>query len=165
MPWANLTESGGNRRPSVLQIKSLSVSRPLTADGFKRFNRVKKRFRNWSILLHPDRFVSRSADEALLIERVNDVYTILGETYQALTNAYHSAVHRYWLSKGQLRKALELDENGPIAQVRSIHKSPSVQSLLIDAVRLGDKIDGEKPMRLSSRSQRKSQTIVTSSIL
>ena len=97
---------------------------------------IKKRFRTWSSLIHPDRFASRPETEALLVDRINHVYAILGETYRSLTDPYRFAIHQYWLSRGQLRKAIDLDQSGAIGQMNLIHPNQGVRAQLIDVMRL-----------------------------
>lgn len=95
---------------------------------------LRKRFRHWSVHLHPDRFETFKDAYPGLVNRMEVVYDRVCEAYRTLSDPYARALHNYWLNQAQYDRALALDEGSPIAELKRIHETPAIRAQLIDAL-------------------------------
>ena len=84
---------------------------------------VQRRFRRWSTRLHPDRFVERTHRSPHLVNRMEAVYTMVGDAYRILSDPIEAKIHYYWLLHGRLDLANER------------HRSKQIQSLFAQGER------------------------------
>ena len=96
---------------------------------------IRKRFRQWSTHLHPDRFELKKNQYPGLTKRLQAVYDRVCEAYRTLNNPYKRALHDYWLDQGDKNRAIALDENEAIAELNRISEVSSVRTELISALR------------------------------
>jgi hypothetical protein len=95
---------------------------------------IRRRFRQWSIHLHPDRFETQKNLRPTLAARMHTVYDRVCEAYRTLGDPYKRAIHNYWLNVGQPHRAAALNESTPIAEINHLHESPIIRAQLIDAL-------------------------------
>ena len=97
---------------------------------------IRRRFRRLSQRLHPDRFVERTERDLHLVARMDAVYTIVGDTYRLLSNPVSAAIHRYWLQRDALDKAIGLHKCGRIRKLLSMVSAPADQSRVMEILML-----------------------------
>ena len=140
------TSSLGQINPETATIADHLFFNGLSQPFYDRFllpssasnNEVRRRFRRLSQRLHPDRFVERTDSEPHLVARMESVYTIVGDTYRALSDPLLRAVHRYWLQQNQLDKAIGLHLSSKMRKVISALSGDQEQGKLIHIMMLQD---------------------------
>ena len=95
---------------------------------------LRKRFRQWSVHLHPDRFEIHKDTRPALVNRMLCVYDRVCEVYRMLGDPYKRAIHNYWLDLGQLDRAASLEQSSSIAEINHLDEAPEVRVQLIEAL-------------------------------
>jgi hypothetical protein len=115
--------------PARCSLYDLLLLNPNANDGD-----IRKRFRQWSIHLHPDRFETQKDLRPALVNRMLCVYDRVCEAYRTLGDPYKRAIHNYWLSVGQPDRAASLEQSSPIAEVNHLDETSEVRVQLIEAL-------------------------------